>query len=130
MAVIASRTVWIRDMLVPLAVVLVPLGLAMALNSGAWLFAITPIAFAYGLLARPKRVWPIWIASLLVLWIGNALIATFDLVAEVEGAGEETVAGFMMESLLGMAGLVLLPAWLGRVVGRLVAHGAPREPVT
>jgi hypothetical protein len=102
----------------------------MALNSGAWLVAIAPIAFAYGWLLRPVRVWPIWIAALLVLWAGNALIATFDLVDEVPGAGEETVVSFMIESTLGLAGLVLLPAWLGRSVSRLVTHRVPREPVT
>lgn len=106
---------WFRGLVLPLALLVVPMVLSVV-SAGEWLNAAFPVAFAIGALLRPKRLWPLWMGSVVLMWAvyGYGTYVLHLMPAPGEAGAGETVWTFAVESVLFMAGLVLLPLWLGR----------------
>ncbi|HMM43822.1 MAG TPA: hypothetical protein PKA95_18155 [Thermomicrobiales bacterium] len=87
-----------------------------AILAGEALLLFVPVALAVGYLLQPRQLWPLWLWTLAVIWVVNAIAAVVD--PESMRESGETAGSFFFESLLFMAALVLLPLWLGRFVAR------------
>jgi hypothetical protein len=99
----------------PLAIMSAPITLAVAVwVSESWLFALVlsvPItAAAVGFALRPRRVWVVWLGSVVIQWIAMGAFGRYG-----DPEPEETTASLMLEALIWMALGVALPLWLGRV---------------
>jgi hypothetical protein len=114
------RSPWPRTIALPLGLLVVPVLLSLV-SYGEYLIGCAPVAFAIGIILNPRRLWPIWIGAIVVMWVSYGTATLLHLPA-VEGGGEETVGSFMFEAVIFMAVLVLLPLWLGRLVERLRAR--------
>lgn len=108
---------WPREIALPLILLFIPVLLSLV-SYGEYLIGCAPVAFVIGLILKPKRLWPIWMGAIALVWLSYGT-ATLLHLPSVEGGGEETVGSFMFESVIFMAILVLLPLWLGRLVERL-----------
>jgi hypothetical protein len=82
---------------------------------GAILIAV--VALAVGLFLRPAHLWVVWIQSIIIWWIAGGV---YSLVGDSSGNGDETVLSFMIEAIPFTAMLILLPLFLGRVIGNLL----------
>lgn len=112
---VMTRSEWLRDLVLPLVLLAVPMLLSLYWV-GEVLTLTFPVALAIGAVLRPRRLWPVWIGAILLLWLG-ALAVEVGLLPE-QGESGETVWSFMIESVIFMAALVLLPLWLGRQLMR------------
>lgn len=101
--------------MLPLAILAVPMILSV-MSAGEWLNTAFPLSFVIGATLRPKRVWPLWLGSIALMWTvyGYATYVLHLMSAPGEAGAGETVWTFAVESVIFMAGLVLLPLWLGR----------------
>lgn len=105
---------WFRENAVAIIALTVPwLG---AVVTSQIILSFVPVAFAVGFLLRLRLLWPLWLWTLGVIWIVNAVVAIAD--PESMRESGETYVSFFFESLVVMAVLVLLPLWLGRLAGR------------
>jgi hypothetical protein len=109
---------WQREIALPLAILSVPIAIS-GLFVGEALTLAFPVAFLIGLLLRPRRLWLLWLASIVLLWAIYGFITLADLF-EGEEEGGETIWSFAFESFIFFALLVLLPAWLGRLLGSYI----------
>jgi hypothetical protein len=83
---------------------------------------LLPASLAIGWVLHPVRLWPIWLGTILVLWVINGASALLDAFPEETAGGEETIWSFAIESVLFMAVLVLLPLWIGRILGQIFSR--------
>lgn len=113
------RSEWLRGFVLPLVILVVPM-IFSVISAGEWLNATIPLAFVIGSFLRPKRLWPLWLGSIALMWAvyGYATYVVHLMPAPGEAGAGETVWTFALESVIFMAGLVLLPLWLGRRLTR------------
>lgn len=105
---------WFRENAWAIAALTVPwLG---AIFTGEAILLFVPVALAVGYLLQPRQLWPLWLWTLAVIWVVNAVAAVVD--PESWSESGETAVSFFFESLVFLAVLVLLPLWLGRFVAR------------
>jgi hypothetical protein len=105
----------IRGLALPLAILVVPMILSVV-SAGEWLTATFPLALVIGAVLRPRWLWPLWLGSTVLMWAvyGYATYVLHLMPAPGQPGAGETVWTFALESAIFMAGLVLLPLWLGR----------------
>lgn len=118
-----DTTNWQREIALPLLILIVPM-IASVIGPGEMLTLTFPVALAVGFLLRPRQLWPIWLGSVVLLWVVYGLAVLFDL---IPGSGEDVEAGetwwsFALEAFVFMAMLVLLPLWIGRLAGRFTTE--------
>jgi hypothetical protein len=99
---------------------------------GEIVLALPIVALIFGVIRRPRHLWGNWIASFVVVWvaIGAAALWAAD-PAESDPENQETIVSFLFESMLFTAFLVLLPLWIGRLVGHRLfgKHSNDTTPV-
>ena len=106
---------WLRGVFIPLEILSLPMVLSVV-SAGEWLTAAFPLALVIGAVFRPERLWRLWLGSVALMWTiyGYATYVAQLMPAPGDAGAGETVWSFALESVVFMAGLVLLPAWLGR----------------
>lgn len=71
------------------------------------------IVFIYlGYKFTPSKVWPSWLASVVLLWTTYGLSALAGIIPFEEGG--ETWWSFALEAFFFMGYLVAIPMWIGR----------------
>jgi hypothetical protein len=122
-----SGVSWQRDLVLPLAGLFGPVLLSI-ISYGEFLNLMLPVALILGYIVRPARLWLIWIGSIVLVWVSYGFATLVGTLPE-PGTDQngETVGSFMVEVVIFMAVLVLLPLWIGRLVGTHVQHGRGAE---
>jgi Kef-type K+ transport system membrane component KefB len=110
---------WHRDLGLALLLMIVPM-IASVFVAGGLLTITAPTALAIGFFLRPRQLWPIWLGSVVMMWIVYGLAELLDLFPDDAAESGETWWSFALESFVFMAMLVLLPLWIGRLAGRFV----------
>lgn len=67
----------------------------------------------------PLKIWPLWLTSVVMLWITYGLAAALQIIPFEDGG--ETWWSFGFEAFIFMAMLVALPMFIGRLIHRLAA---------
>lgn len=109
---------WLKEYVWAVAALTASCLVAFAVGEASLL--LIPAAFVIGLLLRPRLIWPLWLWTLVVIWVGNGITALVD--PEWWSDSGETFVSFFFESLLFMTVLVLLPLWIGRLVARALGR--------
>ena len=79
---------------------------------GELLNLLLPVAFYLGYKFTPVRVWPSWLAAVVLLWITYGLSAAAGIIPFNDGG--ETWWSFGVEAFFFMGYLVAVPMWIGR----------------
>jgi hypothetical protein len=79
------------------------------------------VALIVGFILRPRHVWFVWLASVVMLWIVVGYMGKYN-----DSESGETVASIMVEAFLWMFLGVFIPIWLGRLARGEVEK--PRQP--
>ena len=77
------------------------------------------VALSIGLVLRPAHLWIVWLGTIVLWWLAGGAYSVLDNPSPVDQEPEETPLSFMFETIPFTALLVLLPMFLGRLVGRL-----------
>lgn len=110
----------LREIALPLGLLLVPMVMSVV-GPGDLLILSFPVALLIGFFLSPNHSWPIWIGSIVLVWVVYGCAVLLGALPEPGEAGDgETVWSFMIEAAIFMAVLVLLPLWLGRSAGQVV----------
>jgi hypothetical protein len=80
---------------------------------------LVAVAFAIGLVLRPAHIWIVWLGTIVLWWLAGGAYSVFGNPPPVDPALEETPLSFMVETIPFTALLVLLPMFLGRIIGRM-----------
>jgi len=79
------------------------------------LLNLVAIASIYlGFRYRPEKIWPSWLAAVVLLWLTYGIATLFGVIPFEEGG--ETWWSFALEAFVFMALLVAIPMWLGRFI--------------
>jgi len=110
---------WWKEYVLPGLAIFMPIVLSV-FGAGPQLVLMFPVALAMGYLVRPRHVWVLWIVAIVMVWTIYGFATLVGALPEPgEGENQETVWSFMFEVVVFMAGLVLLPMWIGRSMHRL-----------
>ncbi len=90
---------------------LITILLSIFINGGILNLLILVSAY-FGYKFTPQKIWPIWLISVLALWITIGLSAALSIVPFEEGG--ETWWSFAIEAFFFMGYLVAIPMWLAR----------------
>lgn len=66
------------------------------------------VAFAVGLVLRPRHLWVVWLGSVVIQWIVMGIWGKYS------DPGDETVLSLVLEAFGWMFAGVLIPVWFGR----------------
>jgi hypothetical protein len=103
-------------------------GVAALIFSVAWILpfwlgemtalSVPVVALLFGAIRRPRHLWGSWIASLLAAWLAVGVGSLSGQLGEKNAAGEPvTAAGMVFGPIPFTIFLVLLPLWIGRLIG-------------
>lgn len=98
----------------PLLILVAPINWVVWHSDAETAYPLLPlplVALAVGALLRPRHVWFVWLASVVIEWV---VVGIWGKYAD-PGQGE-TVASLMLEAFGWMAIGVLFPVWFGRFV--------------
>ncbi len=90
-----------------------------SLYIGELLTFLFVFSLVYAFYKQPKKISQIWLTSVFLLWIVYGLAGLIGLIplAGEEGSGE-TIWSFGFESFIFMFFLVLIPTFIGRLIGK------------
>jgi hypothetical protein len=86
-----------------------------SLYIGELLTFLFVFSLIYAFYKQPKKISQIWLTSVFLLWIVYGLAGLIGLIPL---AGEETIWSFGFESFIFMFFLVLIPTFIGRLIGK------------
>src|SRR5688500_10800317 len=100
---------WRHDLLYPLALIAVPMVMSVG-SYGEWLLLAFPAAIVAGYMFAPRRLWLVWLGSVVMLWAVYGSANLLDIIEPLadDPAEGETWWTFALESFIFMAGLVWL----------------------
>lgn len=116
----AAREHWL-----PLLLLAVPIHLVVwRSETASFLFVmIVPFtAFVVGAALQPRHIWLVWLGSVVIQWIAMGIFGDYS-----DPGENETAASLIVEAFAWMAFGVLLPCWLGRLVGSEVRRDRRRD---
>jgi hypothetical protein len=109
----AAREHWL-----PALLLAAPINLAIWTENMLAILLVLVTAFVIGAALQPRHIWVVWLASVVTLWIAAGVWEIFNDPAEpANPENEETIVSFLFESFIFMAVGVLLPCWVGRLIG-------------
>ena len=109
----AARQHWL-----PLLILFIPINWVVYQSDASNVLPLLPlpiVALAVGFFLRPRHVWLVWLASVVMLWIVVGYMGKYD----DPGSGE-TTASILIEAFFWMLLGVFIPVWIGRLASRLV----------
>ncbi len=89
---------------------LVPMLISLGVGPGLNLLGL--VSFYLGYKKRPQKIWPLWLISVVLLWVTYGLAAAIQLIPFEEGG--ETWWSFGFEAFIFMAMFVAVPMFIGR----------------
>ncbi len=125
MKTIGRITAWMkraaREHWRPLLLMVVPIHLVVwRSDKASFLFVmIVPfMAFVAGVALRPRHIWLVWLGSVVIQWIAMGIFGAYS-----DPGPDETVPSLLIEAFIWMALGVLIPCWIGRLVGGEIPTG-------
>lgn len=81
-------------------------------GNGGLLNLLAPVSLYLGYKFSPTKIWPSWLASVVLLWTTYGLSAAAGIIPFNDGG--ETWWSFAIEAFFFMGYLVAIPMWVGR----------------
>lgn len=113
------ETTWRYDLVLPLALIAVPM-IVSVIGPGEWLVFTFPVSAIAGYIFTPRHLWLVWLGAVVMMWVVYGTAALTGLLPPLENdpAAGETWWTFALESFIFMAMLVFVPLWFGRFFNR------------
>lgn len=106
----AAREHWL-----PLLLMVLPIHLVVwRSDTASFLFVmIVPFAaFVVGAALQPRHIWLVWLGSVVIQWIAMGIFGGYS-----DPGPNETATSLIIEAFFWMAFGVLIPCWIGRLIG-------------
>jgi hypothetical protein len=120
MSAVDRQMSWLRNTVnehwLPIAILVIPINIAVGVWVLDWpwvaFILVVPITAAVlGWVLRPRHIWFVWIAAILILWISMGIWGRYT-----DPGPDETVMSLLLEAIIWMAFGVAIPLWAGRTV--------------